>query len=161
MRRSSSPSRECPFCQVIAGESAADLVLREDGILAILDHRPLVEGHCLVCPTDHVETMLELPDGRVGPLFVAVRRVASAMRDALGAHGALVLVNNRVSQSVPHLHIHVVPRRFKDGLFARPFFWARRRYPASERSAEIAGKLREALASPGSNRHPDSEPDPD
>lgn len=122
------------------------MVLRQDDLMVMLDHRPLLEGHCLVCPTAHVETMLDLPEDRVGPLFVAARRVAQAMQTALGAHGTLVLVNNRVSQSVAHLHVHVVPRRFKDGLFGKPFFWSRRKYPSVKARADLAARLREALA---------------
>ena len=139
-------SKPCPFCQIARGELEADALMDGGEVLAVLDHRPLFEGHALVFPTAHVETMLELPDDQVGPLFVTATRIARAMQSALGAHGALILVNNRVSQSVPHLHIHVVPRRFKDGLFAKPFFWSRRKYPDPVESARVAALLRDALA---------------
>lgn len=113
------------------------------GALAFLDRRPLFPGHTLVVPRRHVETLLELPAALVGPFFEEVRRVAGAVERALDADGTFVALNNRVSQSVPHLHVHVVPRRFKDGL--RGFFWPRQKYGSEEEAAEIAARIRRAL----------------
>ena len=97
-------------CEIIEGRLAAEIVLRTPDVIAFLDHRPVFKGHVLVCPTRHVDTMLDLPAELVVPLFDACRRIAAAMTTALGAQGTFVAVNNVVSQSVPHLHVHVVPR---------------------------------------------------
>lgn len=130
------------FCQIIAGELATTEVLRDEHVVAFLDHRPVFKGHVLVCPTRHVETLLDLPDGQMVPLFSAARSIAAALGRALGAEGTFVAINNVVSQSVPHLHVHVVPRTKGDGL--RGFFWPRTRYAAGE-EAEYAERLRTAL----------------
>ena len=117
---------DCVFCTIRDGQPAA-LVLDEPDVFALLDHRPLFRGHVLVCPRPHVETLDDLDAARVPVLFEAVQRVSRALRsDAIGATGTFVANNNVVSQSVPHLHVHVVPRRFKDGL--RGFFWPRTSY---------------------------------
>jgi histidine triad (HIT) family protein len=122
---------------------AAEIVLRTPDVIAFLDHRPVFKGHVLVCPTRHVDTMLDLPAELVVPLFDACRRIAAAMTTALGAQGTFVAVNNVVSQSVPHLHVHVVPRSKGDGL--RGFFWPRTRYAEGELAA-YGQVLRDALA---------------
>lgn len=117
---------ECAFC-LVRDQRPEELVLDEPGVFALLDHRPLFHGHVLVCPRDHVETIDDLPPAQIPVLFGAVQRVSRALRsDAVAATGTFVAANNVVSQSVPHLHVHVVPRRFKDGL--RGFFWPRTRY---------------------------------
>ena len=117
---------DCVFCAV-RDEQPDQLVLDEPGVVALLDHRPLFHGHVLVCPRTHVGTLDDLPAEELPVLFGAVQRVSRALRgDAIGATGTFVANNNVVSQSVPHLHVHVVPRRFKDGL--RGFFWPRTRY---------------------------------
>jgi histidine triad (HIT) family protein len=131
----------CAFCSIVAGEAAADIVHRDDAVVAFLDRTPLFPGHVLVVPTTHVVTLPELDDVR--PLFERVQRVATAVPVALGAQGTFVALNNIVSQSVPHLHVHVVPRTKGDGL--RGFFWPRTRYKPGE-AAEVAAKLRAALA---------------
>ncbi len=131
------------FCQIIAGELRTTEVWRDDTVLAFLDHRPVFKGHVLVCPTRHVETLLDLPGELMEPLFTATRRIASAIGQALGADGTFVAMNNVVSQSVPHLHVHVVPRRRGDGL--RGFFWPRTHYAGGE-EAEYAERIRAALA---------------
>lgn len=123
----------------------AQVVLDEPEVVAILDHRPLFPGHVLVMPRTHHETLADLPQELVGPLFSAARRVAAATQAAMAAHGTFVAINNRVSQSVPHLHVHVVPRRHKDGL--RGFFWPRQRYPGDEEMAAVAHAIRAALVS--------------
>ncbi|MGZ8667071.1 MAG: HIT family protein, partial [Solirubrobacterales bacterium] len=108
-----------------------------------LDHRPLFHGHCLLVPRPHVETLLELPDADVGPLFVTAKRLARAVTAAMGAKGTFVALNNVVSQSVPHLHIHVVPRRPKDGL--RGFFWPRTKYGSAQEMEEVRARVAAAL----------------
>ena len=130
-------------CEIIEGRLAAEIVLRTPDVIAFLDHRPVFKGHVLVCPTRHVDTMLDLPAELVVPLFDACRRIAAAMTTALGAQGTFVAVNNVVSQSVPHLHVHVVPRSKGDGL--RGFFWPRTRYADGELAA-YGQVQRDALA---------------
>ena len=124
----------CGFCDIACGLLDASVVLEEDHALAFLDHRPLFPGHCLLIPKVHVETLSELPDGAIGPFFESAQLLAKAVEEGLQADGSFVAINNRVSQSVPHLHVHVVPRRNKDGL--KGFFWPRRKYAnASEMEA--------------------------
>ena len=117
-------------CQIAAGELDAAVVLRDDQVVAFLDHRPVFKGHVLVAPVRHVDTLLDLPADLMQPVLAAAQRVAAAIMAALGAEGTFVAVNNVVSQSVPHLHIHVVPRTKGDGL--RGFFWPRTKYAAGE-----------------------------
>jgi histidine triad (HIT) family protein len=136
----------CLFCDVVAGRVAAFEVLRDDVAVAFLDKSPLFAGHTLVIPVRHVETLPELEPREIGPYFQRVRAVAAAMPEALGAGGTFVTNNNVVSQSVPHLHVHVVPRTRGDGL--RGFFWPRRRYADGEAEA-YAERLRSALAAEG------------
>ncbi|MFT4110698.1 HIT family protein [Propionicimonas sp.] len=131
------------FCQIVNGELIAHEVWRDDEVVAFLDHRPVFKGHVLVIPTRHVDTLLDLPEELIQPLFTLARRIAAAMTPALGAEGTFVAMNNVVSQSVPHLHVHVVPRSKGDGL--RGFFWPRTRYAAGE-EAEHAARLRAALS---------------
>lgn len=133
----------CKFCQIIAGEIPAHFVLDTDDVVAFLDHRPLFPGHTLVLPRDHVETLADLPEDRVGPFFRQVQRVEAAVRTAMEAEGSFVAENNVVSQSVPHLHVHVVPRRRKDGL--RGFFWPRTRYASDGEMAAVAAGIAERL----------------
>jgi histidine triad (HIT) family protein len=130
------------FCSIVAGTLSADLVLADDDVVAFLDRRPLFPGHVLVVPRRHVLTLPELPVGEVGPLFERVRRVAAAIPGALGAQGTFVAANNVVSQSVPHLHVHVVPRTKGDGL--RGFFWPRSKYAPGEAQV-VAARLRDAI----------------
>lgn len=134
----------CLFCQVVAGEAPAEVVLDEAEVVAFLDIRPLFPGHVLVVPRVHVETLTDLPAASVAPFFGAVQRVAGAVEAAMGAQGTFVANNNRVSQSVAHLHVHVVPRRFKDGL--RGFMWPRQRYPDDAAMAATGEEIRAALA---------------
>ena len=130
------------FCQIISGDITATEVRRDEQVVAFLDHRPVFKGHVLICPTVHVETLLDLPDDLMQPLLATARSIAAAMGPALGAEGTFVAMNNVVSQSVPHLHVHVVPRSKGDGL--RGFFWPRTTYGDGEES-EYAGRIREAL----------------
>lgn len=132
----------CLFCQIVAGDVASYTVLDETNVVAFLDTRPVFKGHTLVVPRGHVDTLLDL-SAELGPAFLdAVQRVAAAMSDALGAQGTFVAVNNVVSQSVPHLHCHVVPRTKGDGL--RGFFWPRTRYVDEAEAKGYADHLRAA-----------------
>ncbi|PYF97264.1 histidine triad (HIT) family protein [Georgenia satyanarayanai] len=132
----------CVFCRIVAGGEPAEIVLDGDDVVAFLDVRPVFKGHVLVVPRAHVVTLPDLPDELVGPFFAQVRRVAAVVPGALGAQGTFVAMNNVVSQSVAHLHAHVVPRTRGDGL--RGFFWPRARYAEGE-AAGYAERLREAL----------------
>ena len=138
--------RACVFCAIVAGKAPAQVVLDDDDCLAFLDTRPLFPGHTLLVPRAHHETLVDLPPDLVEPLFANARRLASAVEAGLGAVGSFVAINNRVSQSVPHLHVHVVPRTPKDGL--RGFFWPRTRYDDDDHAAGVAARLRDALATP-------------
>jgi histidine triad (HIT) family protein len=133
----------CVFCEIVAGTRPAHVVLDEDEVMAFLDARPVFPGHCLLIPRDHYETLADLPRELLEPLFGAAQRLQRALESALGADGVFVAVNNRISQSVPHMHVHVVPRRRKDGL--RGFFWPRQKYESDEEMAEVAAKIRAAL----------------
>ncbi|MGO1974445.1 MAG: HIT family protein [Propionibacteriaceae bacterium] len=135
------------FCRIIAGELDAEVVDRTDDLIAFLDHRPVFKGHVLIAPLVHVDTLLDLPQPMLEPLMIMAQRVAVAVQEGLGAQGSFVAVNNTVSQSVPHLHVHVVPRTKGDGL--RGFFWPRTQYADDERAA-YGQLLREALGPSGS-----------
>ena len=137
-------SAGCRFCQIVGGEDDAIVVLEDGATLGFLDHRPLFHGHTLLVPREHVETLPDLPDEVLPELFSNARLLARAMEQGLGADGSFVAVNNRVSQSVPHLHVHVVPRRFKDGL--RGFFWPRHKYDSEKQAEEVGARLRESVA---------------
>jgi histidine triad (HIT) family protein len=130
------------FCQIVRGELEAALVHRDEQVVAFLDHRPVFKGHVLVAPVQHVDTLLELPAELMVPVVRTAQRVAHALGTALGAQGSFVAVNNVISQSVPHLHVHVVPRSKGDGL--RGFFWPRTKYAADEMAA-YATRIAEAL----------------
>lgn len=136
----------CVFCRIVDGSAPADVVLRRGGVTAFLDARPLFPGHVLVVPDRHVETLVEAPVALLPSLFAAVQQVASAVESGLGADGSFVAVNNRISQSVPHLHVHVVPRRTGDKL--RGFFWPRQRYAGDEAREAVRRALAHALAGP-------------
>ncbi|TNY36061.1 HIT family protein [Thermomonospora catenispora] len=136
----------CVFCGIVKGEHRAHVVLDTAEALAFLDSRPLLKGHTLLVPKEHHQTLPELPPELLAPLFGHAQRLAAAMEEALGAAGSFVAMNNRVSQSVPHLHVHVVPRNRKDGL--RGFFWPRVQYASEEEAADYAARLREALRGP-------------
>ena len=131
------------FCSILAGEVPAHVVLDDDVTLAFLDARPLFPGHVLVVPRAHVETLTDLPTEEVGPYFERVQRVVAAVRSAMGAQGSFVAMNNTVSQSVPHLHTHVVPRTKGDGL--KGFFWPRTTYRDDAHAAQVAATIAAAL----------------
>ena len=134
---------DCLFCRIVAGEVPGDVVLETEDLVGFLDHRPLFKGHTLLVPREHVVTLPDLPDRLREPFLAAGQRLASAMVEALGAQGSFVAMNNTVSQSVPHLHLHVVPRTKGDGL--RGFFWPRTKYADGE-AAQYAARLRDSLA---------------
>jgi len=136
-------SEGCAFCAIIAGGTDAHIVFEDDLSLAFLDNRPLFPGHTLLVPRAHHEAIWDLPDDLVGPLFLNARLLAAAVREAMGSQGAFVAANNVVSQSVPHFHVHVVPRNRKDGL--RGFFWPRRRYRSEEEAKAAAEAVRAAV----------------
>jgi histidine triad (HIT) family protein len=133
----------CVFCDIIAKKVPAEVVFEDEVCVAFLDARPVFKGHTLVVPRVHWETLVDVEDDSIGPLFLRAKRIARAVERGLEADGTFVAMNNRVSQSVPHLHVHVVPRRKKDGL--RGFFWPRIAYGEGEMAA-AAGKIRAALA---------------
>ena len=123
----------CIFCAIVAGEAEAEIVHSDERAVAFLDQRPLFAGHVLVVPRDHHETLADLPADQIGPLFELVQRMSVAVREGMGAKGTFVAMNNKVSQSVPHLHVHVVPRTKGDGL--RGFFWPRTKYKGDQMAA--------------------------
>jgi histidine triad (HIT) family protein len=134
----------CIFCRIIGGEVASHIVYEDDVTLAFLDHRPLFPGHCLLVPKTHYETLLDLPAALLTPLMANTQLLARAVEHGLEAHGSFVAVNNRVSQSVPHLHVHIVPRRTKDGL--KGFFWPRHPYKDEASLVEVQQTLRLTIA---------------
>jgi histidine triad (HIT) family protein len=133
----------CLFCAIAAGEVPAAVVLDDAAAIAFLDIRPVFKGHVLVAPRAHVPTLTDLPAQDLAPFFGDVTRVAGAVEAGLGADGTFVAINNKVSQSVPHLHVHVVPRRKKDGL--RGFFWPRVHYDSDAERDDYAARIRSAL----------------
>jgi histidine triad (HIT) family protein len=134
----------CTFCQIANGELPAQIVHRDNEVIAFLDRAPLLHGHVLVMPTAHVETLDDLPDELLTPVFGAVRRTSIAVQKALKAEGSFVATNTRISQSVPHLHVHVVPRNKGDGLFSTRLIWQRKKYESDAVMAETAAKIRAA-----------------
>jgi histidine triad (HIT) family protein len=135
----------CLFCRIIDNAEPAYIVEETQDTVSFLDTRPVFKGHVLIVPRPHLATLVDLPPQLTEPLFTAVQRTAQAMTTALQADGSFVAVNNTVSQSVPHLHVHVVPRRRKDGL--RGFFWPRTTYVDDTEASEYANILRSWLAS--------------
>jgi histidine triad (HIT) family protein len=133
----------CTFCRIVAGDLAAATVFEDEISLAFLDHRPLFPGHCLLIPKSHYDTLADLPQHLTGPLFGNAKLLAGAVEQAMQAEGSFVAINNRVSQSVPHLHIHIVPRRKKDGL--RGFFWPRGKYESADQIESVRVRVKDAV----------------
>jgi histidine triad (HIT) family protein len=133
----------CLFCRVVARAVEAATVFEDELTLAFLDHRPLFPGHCLLIPKAHYETLSDLPEDLIGPLFSNARWLADTVELAMESEGSFVAINNRVSQSVPHLHIHIVPRRKKDGL--RGFFWPRQKYESAAEMERVRDALRATI----------------
>jgi histidine triad (HIT) family protein len=135
---------DCAFCRIAAGEEdVASVVLDEPHAVAFLDHRPLFPGHCLLIPREHYETLADLPRELLEPFFSTAQLLSRAIPDAMGKPGSFVAMNNVVSQSVPHLHVHVVPRKPKDGL--RGFFWPRKKYESEAKMTEARDAIRAVL----------------
>jgi histidine triad (HIT) family protein len=132
----------CRFCQIIAGDEPAHMVFEDDRTIAFLDNRPLFPGHALLVPREHHETLADLPGELVGTLFANAQLLSVAVPKAMRKPGSFVALNNVVSQSVPHLHVHVVPRKPKDGL--RGFFWPRTKYASEEEMRKVAERVRSA-----------------
>jgi len=131
------------FCAIVAGEIPAHVVYEDAVAVGFLDHRPVFLGHTLVAPRTHLEVLADVPADLIAPFFTAVQRVARAVEAGMNADGTFVAINNKVSQSVPHLHAHVVPRRRKDGL--RGFFWPRTKYRDEAQMVDVADLIRNAL----------------
>jgi histidine triad (HIT) family protein len=146
---SSTQKEDCDFCNIVAGKLSARIVFEDQISLAFLDRRPVFLGHCLLIPKAHYETFEDLPHEIIGPLFSNCRRVTKAVRKALNADGTFLGINNRISQSVHHMHIHIVPRRAKDGL--RGFFWPRQKYESDRQELQIQGAIKRELASESMN----------
>ena len=138
-----TPQAKCAFCAIIRGETTATLITETEHLLAFLDHRPLFRGHTLLVPKAHLRLLSDLPAGQAQEFLSTAQRLERAVEDGLGAAGSMILVNNVVSQSVPHLHLHVIPRNPKDGLR----FWLGPRHPydAEHPAEEYAAKIRAAL----------------
>jgi histidine triad (HIT) family protein len=135
--------QDCVFCRIARGEINAWKVHEDELTIVFLDSGPLFAGHCLVCPKDHYETLLDVPNDLLEPLFATARLIGAAVERGLGAQGSFMAINNRISQSVPHLHVHVVPRRRQDGL--KGFFWPRRPYKDEAEAATTVKTLQEAI----------------
>ena len=136
----------CVFCDIVAGDVPASVVYDDADTMAFLDRAPLLPGHVLVVPKAHVKTLGDLPGEQVGPYFQVVQKLALAVERGMHAEGAFVAANIRISQSVPHLHVHVVPRRKGDGLFGRTFQWIRHPYDSESAMRETQRAIQSALA---------------
>ncbi len=134
----------CAFCAIVGGAEPGSLVFEDEVSVAFLDNRPLFPGHTLLVPREHHETLADLPPQLIGPYFANVQLLARAVQRAMASQGSFVAMNNVVSQSVPHLHVHVVPRNRKDGL--RGFFWPRTKYASDDEAAAVAAKISAACA---------------
>jgi len=134
---------DCVFCSIVGGETPAHVVLDEPDFVAFLDQRPVLKGHTLLVPREHVVTLPDLPAGLRDGFLAAAQRLATAVVEGLGAQGSFVAMNNVVSQSVAHLHLHVVPRTKGDGL--RGFFWPRTKYAGDDEMGQYAERLRAVL----------------
>lgn len=143
-------AKACLFCRIVNGEVEAKIVYSDDLVSVFLDNRPLFLGHCLVVPQEHMEVLTDLPETMIGPFFSRVQLIAQAVENAMNAEGTFVAMNNRVSQSVPHLHVHVVPRRRKDGL--KGFFWPRTKYQSDEEMEEVRTAIKDAVDKSGTSR---------
>jgi histidine triad (HIT) family protein len=144
--RKKAPEKPCRFCAIVKGTEPALAVFEDDVAFGFLDWRPLALGHVLVVPKAHYATLAEIPEDAFGALSVRARRVSAAVIAALAAEGSFIGLNNIVSQSVPHLHFHVVPRKWKDGVFAGGMIWKRVSYADDAQREEIAGLIRAAMA---------------
>jgi histidine triad (HIT) family protein len=133
----------CVFCKIAQGALNAETIHEDESCIVFLDNGPLFAGHCLVCPKQHFDTLMDIPPELLQPLFQNVQMIARAVEKGLGAEGSFIAVNNKISQSVPHLHVHVIPRRRKDGM--KGFFWPRKPYRDEVELRETADALRRAV----------------
>lgn len=136
-------AKPCVFCEIVSGGKDASIVYQDEAMLAFLDHRPLFPGHTLLVPREHHELVVDLPSAQVGPLFQKVQLLSKAVQAALEAEGTFLAINNGVSQSVPHVHVHVIPRRKGDGL--RGFFWPRVSYRDAAHLEEVRSRIERAM----------------
>ena len=143
MRSMAGSTHDCTFCRIINGSETALTVFEDELTVAFLDRRPVFHGHCLLVTRTHYDTLTDLPGDILKPFFANAQLLTRAVEEAMEAEGTFVAINNRVSQSVPHLHLHVVPRRRKDGL--KGFFWPRHPYESDEAAREVQGSLREMI----------------
>lgn len=139
-----SVNNNCTFCRIASGVLTSTLVFEDGASMAFLDHRPLFLGHCLLIPKEHIETLNDLPTHLIGSLFSNVKLLSRAVEVAMEAEGTFIAMNNRVSQSVPHLHVHIVPRRKKDGL--KGFFWPRTKYKNEDELFQVQNQICSAIA---------------
>jgi len=140
---------DCIFCSIVAGNASSKVVFSDQVSLGFLDRRPIFPGHTLLIPKEHYETLEDLPSALVGPYFSNAKLLSIAVRKAVEAEGTFVGINNKISQSVQHLHIHIVPRRSKDGL--RGFFWPRQKYGGEEEEIRIQEAIKREVSSLGCN----------
>jgi histidine triad (HIT) family protein len=143
-KKNANSDATCVFCSIVRGEMKSLIVYSDDISLAFLDRKPVFLGHCLVIPLKHYETLADLPRDLIDQFFSNVQLLSKAVERAVGAAGTFVAINNRVSQSVPHLHVHVVPRKWHDGL--RGFFWPRQSYASESEALEVQEKVRSAIS---------------
>ena len=146
LARASTTRARCVFCQIVGGETPGYIVYEDAVALGFLDRRPLFHGHCLLVPKTHYETLDDLPGAVIAPLFGAVQLLTRAVERGMDADGSFVAINMRISQGLPHLHVHVVPRWARDGLFARTLVWKRHPYPDEESIASVQRALAAAVA---------------
>ena len=139
-------AKSCVFCAILRGETEADVVFEDEASMAFLDHRPLLPGHVLLVPKIHAETLPDLAGDLVGPLFQNAQLLSRAVERGLDAEGSFLAINNKISQSVPHLHVHVVPRWKGDGLFSTKMIWKRSPYKDEEARRMVGEKIRRAVA---------------
>jgi histidine triad (HIT) family protein len=140
---SNGESNVCPFCEIVKSSVPRNIVFRDNVSIAFLDRRPVFPGHCLLIPNEHYETISDLPGELVSPLFTNAQLLVKAVQLGVGAQGSFVAINNKVSQSVHHLHIHIVPRRFGDGL--RGFFWPRQNYQSEQQAIDVCISISRAI----------------
>lgn len=142
---------ECLFCALQKDEERRFRLFEDENVFVFLDHRPLFPGHCLLITKRHLESLADLPPSLIQPVFACVQMMTTAVQRAMNAEGTFVAINNVVSQSVPHLHVHIVPRRKGDGL--RGFFWPRHKYESDQEAAAVASTIRQEIARLKTNRH--------
>lgn len=137
------PTQECIIDLIIEKKEKAYIVFEDEQFIAFLDHHPLFPGHTLLAPKDHFRTLYDLPDSMISPLFILTKKLGTAIEKAMGASGSFIAMNNIVSQSIPHLHVHIVPRNKQDGL--KGFFWPRTKYDNEAQINEVLNKIKSQM----------------